>query len=268
LVRYSVHHCMDRHNCRPWRAVPTRRPPGPKVALHVGESVRRNEFPSGTTARIRPLHNAGIRACRHNTIVLASVYLVQNSPRDVQLPRFATAAGALHSAYVCESGHPGCRSRGIDPPSSRGLVGARCTRRAGRPLPSSPHSVDSASRERGIPISRALGLPRHQLVVAGMARNLMWHRRRGGAVHRPPRPLPPDSGWRGVAWRNLRTRLAFDRWSSCSGRLSTVWLFLLLGNLADRCALRVCRRRRPRNRKFTRPPSWRKVAASGRRRPR
>jgi ABC-type lipoprotein release transport system permease subunit len=206
-------------------------PSGPTVALHVvGIGAAEMEFPSGTTPEYDLFTTPAFARAVNKRIVLASVYLVRLRQGTSSLPRFAAAAGSLHLVYVSNQATAAAAvTASIHPQAVGWWVLAVLAALAGVAVIGQALSRQSVVESEEYPSLVALGLPRRQLLVLGIARNVMVSLvGAAGAVivAFAVSPLTPVGEAR---LAEPSTGLAFDPLVLLLGALTTVVVVLLLG---------------------------------------
>ncbi len=150
-------------------------PAGPTVALHVvGIGAAEMEFPSGTTPEYDLFTTSAFARAINKTVPHASVYLVRLRHGPSVLPRFAAAAGPLHLVYVSNQASAAAAiAASIHPQAVGWWVLAALAALVGLAVVGQALGRQSVVESEEYPTLVALGLPRRQLVVVGMARNLL-----------------------------------------------------------------------------------------------
>ena len=206
-------------------------PTGPTVALHVvGIGAAEMEFPSGTTPEYDLFTTPAFARAINKDVPHAYVYLVRLRHGTASLPRFAAAAGPLHLVYVSNQATAAAAvAASIHPQAVGWWVLAVLAGLAGLAVVGQAIGRQSMVESEEYPTLVALGLPRHDLVVLGTARNLMVAL--VGAVGAVIvafvlSPLTPVGEAR---LAEPSTGLVFDPLVLLLGALATVVVVLLLG---------------------------------------
>jgi hypothetical protein len=150
-------------------------PSGPDVALHVvGIVAAEMEFSSGTTPEYDLFTTPAFAGAINDRVPHASVYLVRLRHGTSSLPRFAAAAGALHLVYVSNQATAAAAvAASIHPQAVGWWVLAVLAALVGLAVIGQALGRQSVVESEEYPSLVALGLPRRQLVVLGMARNVV-----------------------------------------------------------------------------------------------
>jgi ABC-type lipoprotein release transport system permease subunit len=204
---------------------------GPTVALHVvGIGAAEMEFPSGTTPEYDLFTTPAFARAVNKRIVLASVYLVRLRHGTSSLPRFAAAAGSLHLVYVSNQATAAAAvAASIHPQAVGWWVLAVLAALAGLAVIGQALGRQSVVESEAYPSLVALGLPRRQLVVLGMARNLMLALVGTAGAVIVAFALSPLTPVGEARLAEPSTGLAFDPLVLLLGALATVVVVLLLG---------------------------------------
>jgi hypothetical protein len=150
-------------------------PAGPTVALHVvGIAAAEMEFPSGSTPEYDVFTTPAFASAINKRVPHASVYLVRLRHGTSSLPRFAAATGPLHLVYVSNQATAAeAVTASIHPQAVGWWVLAVLAALVGLAVIGQALGRQSVVEAEAYPSLVALGLPRRQLVVLGMARNLL-----------------------------------------------------------------------------------------------
>ncbi len=150
-------------------------PTGPTLTLHVvGIEAAEFEFPSGTGPEYDLFTTpAFARSVNHRTLQ-ASVYLVRLRHGTVDLPRFAAAINLLHVTYVSDQDASAqAVAASIHPQAVGWWILAAFAALAGLAVVGQGLGRQSIVESEEYPKLVALGLPRRQLILLGMTRNIM-----------------------------------------------------------------------------------------------
>jgi ABC-type lipoprotein release transport system permease subunit len=150
-------------------------PTGPTLTLHVvGIAAAEFEFPSGTGPEYDLFTMpAFARAVNHRTLE-ASVYLVRLRHGTADLPRFAAAITPLHVIYVSnQDASAQAVAASIHPQAVGWWILAAFAALAGLAVVGQGLGRQSILESEEYPKLVALGMPRRQLIVLGMTRNLI-----------------------------------------------------------------------------------------------
>jgi ABC-type lipoprotein release transport system permease subunit len=150
-------------------------PSGPTVALHVvGIEAAESEFPSGQGPEYELFTTQAFAHAFNPHIVLAQVYLVRLDQGAADLPRFTNPVSALHLVYISDQDAAAdAVAASIHPQAVGWWVLAALGTLAGLVVVGQALGRQSVVESQEYPSLTALGLPRHQLVVLGTARNLL-----------------------------------------------------------------------------------------------
>ncbi len=206
-------------------------PSGPTVALHVvGIGAAEMEFPSGTTPEYDLFTTPAFARAVNKRIVLASVYLVRLRHGTSSLPRFAAAAGPLHLDYVSNQANAAAAvAASIHPQAVGWWVLAALAALVGLAVIGQALGRQSVLESEEYPFLVALGLPRRQLVVLGMARNLVMALVGAAGAVIVAFALSPLTPVGEARLAEPSTGFAFDPLVLLLGALATVVVVLLLG---------------------------------------
>ena len=206
-------------------------PSGPTVALHVvGIVAAEMEFPSGTTPEYDLFTTPAFARAINNRVPHASVYLVRLRHGTASLPRFAAAAGALHLDYVSNQATAAAAvAASIHPQAVGWWVLAVLAALVGLAVIGQALGRQSVVESEEYPSLVALGLPRRQLVVLGMARNLVVALVGAAGAVVVAFALSPLTPVGEARLAEPSTGLAFDPLVLLLGALATVVVVLLLG---------------------------------------
>jgi hypothetical protein len=206
-------------------------PSGPTVALRVvGIGAAEMEFPSGTTPEYDLFTTPAFARAINKKVPHASVYLVRLRHGTSSLPRFAAAAGSLHLEYVSNQATAATAvTASIHPQAVGWWVLAVLAALAGLAVIGQALGRQSVVESEAYPSLMALGLPRRQLVVLGMARNLMVAFVGAAGAVIVAFALSPLTPVGEARLAEPSTGLAFDPLVLLLGALATVVVVLLLG---------------------------------------
>ena len=206
-------------------------PAGPTVALHVvGIGAAEMEFPSGTTPEYDLFTTPAFARAINKTVPHASVYLVRLRHGPSVLPRFAAAAGPLHLVYVSNQASAAAAiAASIHPQAVGWWVLAALAALVGLAVVGQALGRQSVVESEEYPTLVALGLPRRQLVVVGMARNLLLALVGAAGAVIVAFALSPLTPVGEARLAEPSTGVAFDPLILLLGALATVAVVLLLG---------------------------------------
>jgi hypothetical protein len=206
-------------------------PSGPTVALHVvGIGAAEMEFPSGTAPEYDLFTTPAFARAVNKRIVLASVYLVRLRQGTSSLPRFVAAAGSLHLVYVSNQATAAAAvTASIHPQAVGWWVLAVLAALAGLAVIGQALSRQSVVESEEYPSLVALGLPRRQLLVLGIARNVTVALVGAAGAVIVAFALSPLTPVGEARLAEPSTGLAFDPLVLLLGALATVVVVLLLG---------------------------------------
>jgi hypothetical protein len=206
-------------------------PSGPRVTLHVvGIGAAEMEFPSGTTPEYDLFTTPAFARAVNRRVPHASVYLVRLRHGTSSLLRFAAAAGSLHLVYVSnQAAAAAAVTASIHPQAVGWWVLAVLAALAGLAVVGQALGRQSVVESETYPSLVALGLPRHQLVVLGMARNLTMALVGAAGAVIVAFALSPLTPVGEARLAEPSTGLAFDPLVLLLGALATVIVVLLLG---------------------------------------
>ncbi len=206
-------------------------PSGPKVALHVvGIGAAEMEFPSGTTPEYDVFTTPAFARVVNRRVPHASVYLVRLRHGSASLLRFGAAVGALHLVYVSNQATAAAAvTASIHPQAVGWWVLAALAALAGLAVLGQALGRQSVVESETYPSLVALGLPRRQLVVLGMTRNLLVGSIGAAGAVVIAFALSPLTPVGEARLAEPSTGLAFDPLVLLLGALATVAAVVLLG---------------------------------------
>ena len=226
-------------------------PSGPAVALHVvGIVAAEMEFPSGSTPEYDLFTTPAFARAVNNRVPHASVFLVRLRHGTASLPRFAAAAGTLHFDYVSNQATAAAAvTASIHPQAVGWWVLAVLAALVGLAVIGQALGRQSVVESEDYPSLAALGLPRRDLVVLGMARNLLVALVGAAGAVVVAIALSPLTPVGEARLAEPSNGLAFDPLVLLFGALATVAVVVLLGVWPAVRASRGSRRRRPDSRR-------------------
>lgn len=206
-------------------------PSGPTVALHVvGIGAAELEFPSGTSPEYDLFTTPAFAHVINTKVPHAFVYLVRLRHGTSSLPRFAAAAGSLHLVYVSNQATAAAAvTASIHPQAVGWWALAALAALAGLAVIGQALGRQSVVESEAYPSLVALGLPRRQLVVLGMARNLLVALVGAAGAVIVAFALSPLTPVGEARLAEPSTGVAFDPLVLLLGALATVVVALLLG---------------------------------------
>ena len=206
-------------------------PSGPTVALHVvGIGAAEMEFPSGTTPEYDLFTTPAFARLIDDRVPHASVYLVRLRHGTSSLPRFASAAGALHLVYVSNQATAAAAvTASIHPQAVGWWALAVLAAVVGLAVIGQALGRQSVVESESYPSLVALGLPRRHLVVLATARNMLLALVGAAGAVIVAFALSPLTPVGEARLAEPSTGLAFDPTILVLGALATVVLVVLLG---------------------------------------